>query len=158
MPSPAIPLVRQHTIRYSILKFGATSLTRHFNGYRVSYYLGFEVFTTVVMKSIIFWNMMPCSPLSFNRRFGGTYRLHLQGRRNRFSKISKQAGGKQKVTIVYYFVCVTASSVSVSTGWTTSGSISGDGGDFSLRHGVQTNSDVHSSFLRNVYRGLFPRG
>jgi hypothetical protein len=31
------------------------------------------------MKSIIFWDMTPCSPLSFNRRFGGTYRLHLQG-------------------------------------------------------------------------------
>jgi hypothetical protein len=38
------------------------------------------------MKSIIFWDMTPCSPLSFNRRFGGTYRLHLQGRRNGFSK------------------------------------------------------------------------
>jgi hypothetical protein len=35
--------------------------------------------------------MTPCSPLSFTRRFGGTYRLHLQGRRNRFSKpASKQ--------------------------------------------------------------------
>jgi hypothetical protein len=38
------------------------------------------------MKSIIFWDMTPCSPLSFNRRFGGAYRLHLQSRRNRFSK------------------------------------------------------------------------
>jgi hypothetical protein len=45
-------------------------------------------------KSIVFWDMTPCSPLSFNRRFGGTYRLHLQGRRNRFSKpASKQAAG-----------------------------------------------------------------
>jgi hypothetical protein len=35
------------------------------------------------MKSIIFWDMTPCSPLSLNLRFGGTYRLHLQGRRNR---------------------------------------------------------------------------
>jgi hypothetical protein len=52
--------------------------------------VGFEVFTVVVMKSIIFWDMMPCSPLSFNRCFGGTYLLHLQGRRNRFSKTSKQ--------------------------------------------------------------------
>jgi hypothetical protein len=42
-------------------------------------FVGFEVFTAVVMKSIIFWDMMPCSPLSFNRRFGGTYHLHLQG-------------------------------------------------------------------------------
>jgi hypothetical protein len=34
------------------------------------------------LKSIVFWDMTPCSPLSFNRRFGGTYGLHLQGRRN----------------------------------------------------------------------------
>jgi hypothetical protein len=43
------------------------------------FYVGFEVFTAVVMKSIILWDMRPCSPLSSNRRFGGTYRLHLQG-------------------------------------------------------------------------------
>jgi hypothetical protein len=30
-------------------------------------------------------DMTPCSPLSVNRRFAGTYRLHLQGRRNNFS-------------------------------------------------------------------------
>jgi hypothetical protein len=39
----------------------------------------FEVFTAVVTKSIIFWDITPCSPLSVNRRFGGTNRLHLQG-------------------------------------------------------------------------------
>jgi hypothetical protein len=39
-------------------------------------FVGFEVFTVVVMKRIIFWDMTPCSPLSLNRRFGG----------NRFSK------------------------------------------------------------------------
>jgi hypothetical protein len=33
------------------------------------------------MKSIVFWGMTPCSPFSCTRRFGGTYRLHLQGRR-----------------------------------------------------------------------------
>jgi hypothetical protein len=38
------------------------------------------------MKTIIFWDMTPCSPLSFNRRFGETNRLHLQGRRNTFRK------------------------------------------------------------------------
>jgi hypothetical protein len=43
------------------------------------------------MKSIIIWDMTPCNPFSVNRRFGGTYRLHLQGRRNKFSK---EAGGK----------------------------------------------------------------
>jgi hypothetical protein len=38
------------------------------------------------MKSIIFWDVTPCSLLSCNRRFGETYRLRLQGRRNNFSK------------------------------------------------------------------------
>jgi hypothetical protein len=33
------------------------------------------------MKSIVFWDITPCSLLKVNRRFGGTYRLHLQGRR-----------------------------------------------------------------------------
>jgi hypothetical protein len=31
----------------------------------------------------IFWDTMPCSPPKANRRFGGTYRLHLQGRISR---------------------------------------------------------------------------
>jgi hypothetical protein len=31
-------------------------------------HVGFEVFTAVVMKSIIFWDITPCSPLSVNRR------------------------------------------------------------------------------------------
>jgi hypothetical protein len=56
-------------------------------------YVGFEVFTVVVMKSIIFWDMTPCSPLSSNRRFGGTYRLHLQGRR-KVQQTNEQAGGR----------------------------------------------------------------
>jgi hypothetical protein len=31
------------------------------------------------MKSNFFWDLTQCSPLEVNRRFGGTYRLHLQG-------------------------------------------------------------------------------
>jgi hypothetical protein len=34
-------------------------------------HVGFEVLTAVVMKSTIFWDITPCSPLSANRRFGG---------------------------------------------------------------------------------------
>jgi hypothetical protein len=34
--------------------------------------VGFEVFTAVVMKSMIFWDMTPRSLLSFNRHFGGS--------------------------------------------------------------------------------------
>jgi hypothetical protein len=44
--------------------------------------VGFDVLTAVVMKSTIFWDITPCSLLSVNRRFGGTYSLHLQGALN----------------------------------------------------------------------------
>jgi hypothetical protein len=40
-----------------------------------------EILTAVVMKSAIFWDITPYSPLSINRRFGGTYSLHLQGKK-----------------------------------------------------------------------------
>jgi hypothetical protein len=40
--------------------------------------VGFQVLTTMVIKSPVFWDIMPCIPLKLNRRFGGTYRL-LQG-------------------------------------------------------------------------------
>jgi hypothetical protein len=43
--------------------------------------VGSEVLTAVVMKSSIFWDTTPCSPLKANWRFGATCRLHLQGRK-----------------------------------------------------------------------------
>jgi hypothetical protein len=42
---------------------------------------GFVVLTAVVMKCTVFWDITPGSPMKANRRFGGIYRLHLQGRR-----------------------------------------------------------------------------
>jgi hypothetical protein len=42
--------------------------------------------------SIIFWDMTPCSLLSCNRHFGGTCRLHLQGRRIISARTSRQTG------------------------------------------------------------------
>jgi hypothetical protein len=50
----------------------------------------FEVFTAVVMKRTIFLDLTPRNPLRVNRSFGGTYRFHLHGRKNKFSK--KPAG------------------------------------------------------------------
>jgi hypothetical protein len=38
----------------------------------------FEVSTAVTMIIIIFWEMTPCGSYK-NRRFGGSYRLHIQG-------------------------------------------------------------------------------
>jgi hypothetical protein len=43
-------------------------------------YLRFEVFTAGTMKNFIFWDVAPCRSC-VNRRFVGTYRLHLQGRK-----------------------------------------------------------------------------
>jgi hypothetical protein len=40
----------------------------------------FEVFTAVTTKNAVFWDVALCRSC-VNRRFGGTYRLHLQGRR-----------------------------------------------------------------------------
>jgi hypothetical protein len=42
--------------------------------------LELEALTAVVMNTI-FWDITPCSRLKVNWRFGGTYHLHLQGRR-----------------------------------------------------------------------------
>jgi hypothetical protein len=45
-------------------------------------HVGFEILTVVILKSAVFWDIMPCSPLKVNRRFGGTCRLQLQGKNN----------------------------------------------------------------------------
>jgi hypothetical protein len=42
-------------------------------------YAGFEVLTEVDMNSSFFWDITPCSPLKFSRRFGRICRLHFQG-------------------------------------------------------------------------------
>jgi hypothetical protein len=39
-----------------------------------------EVYTAVTIKNAVFWDVAPCKS-SVNRCFGGTYRLHLQGRK-----------------------------------------------------------------------------
>jgi hypothetical protein len=44
--------------------------------------VGLEVlYTPVVMKSYVVWDITPCGPLKVNRSFGGTRRPRLQGRR-----------------------------------------------------------------------------
>jgi hypothetical protein len=43
------------------------------------------------LRSSIFWDTTPCSPLKVNRRFGRTYRLHLQGRRIRRARNQRES-------------------------------------------------------------------
>jgi hypothetical protein len=45
--------------------------------------VGSEVLTAVVMKCTILWSATPCSLLKVTRRFGRTYRFHLQSEINR---------------------------------------------------------------------------
>jgi hypothetical protein len=68
------------------------------------------------MKSTILWDITPCSPLRVNRRFGGTYHLHLQGQKN---KLSKKPAWKQ--------VAISSSETSVDTQRTTRCYIPEDG-------------------------------
>jgi hypothetical protein len=51
----------------------------------------------VVMKSSIFWDITPYSPLKVNRRLGGTCRLHLQGRRINQARNKREADSKQSL-------------------------------------------------------------
>jgi hypothetical protein len=52
--------------------------------YKVSY-VGCEGFTAVTMKDAVFWDVAPYGFIIY-RHFGGTCRLHLQGRRNNASE------------------------------------------------------------------------
>jgi hypothetical protein len=54
----------------------------------------FDVLTAVVIKSSVFWDITLCSPLKFNRRFGGTCRLHFHSRRISQARNQREAGGR----------------------------------------------------------------
>jgi hypothetical protein len=51
-----------------------------------------QVLVAVVMKSSIFWDITPCRLLKVNGRFGGTCRLHLQGRRISKARNQRETG------------------------------------------------------------------
>jgi hypothetical protein len=61
---------------YSDWKIEAINSTEtSINKYHI---VGFEIFTGVVMKSSISWDIISCSPLKVNWRFRETFRLLLQ--------------------------------------------------------------------------------
>jgi hypothetical protein len=67
------------------------AISRKVNG------IEFEVLTAVVMTNFIFWDIMPCSRLKVNGRFGETCRLHIQSRRisqarNQLKKVAGNVG------------------------------------------------------------------
>jgi hypothetical protein len=50
----------------------------------------FEVYTAVTVKNTVLWDVAPCRSC-VNRRFVGTYRFHLQGRKFRERETSVPA-------------------------------------------------------------------
>jgi hypothetical protein len=88
-------------------------------------HVGSEVLTAVVMKSTILWDITPCSSLRVKRRFGGTYRLHLQGRK--ISRRRNQRESRWQVELCFY---------------------PEDGGDMFLRNVSWLSTDYTASYPR----------
>jgi hypothetical protein len=62
----------------SVCKFMLSPKTYHI--YTTASIRGTNRWLDLLLKGTILWDIKPCSPLKVNRRFGGTYQLHLQGR------------------------------------------------------------------------------
>jgi hypothetical protein len=60
-------------------------------------FVGFEVLTAVVMKSSVFCDITPLSPVNVNGHFRGICRLHLEVRRIRQARKEREAGRKQNI-------------------------------------------------------------
>jgi hypothetical protein len=53
-----------------------------------------EFLTPVTIKSSVFWDITPCSPVKVSRRFGRTYCPHLQNRRASKASSQYETGSK----------------------------------------------------------------
>jgi hypothetical protein len=75
--------LKHSQILVSVLEFTATFCIRNIEMVVCEYNrdVEFEILTAVVMKSSIFWDITPCSPLKVNRHFGRTCRIYFKGRR-----------------------------------------------------------------------------
>jgi hypothetical protein len=58
--------------------------------------------TYAELKSTVLWDITPCSPSKVDRRFGGKYRLHLQGRR--IDRARNQVASRARGTRRYIFI------------------------------------------------------
>jgi hypothetical protein len=62
------------------------------------------------LKSSIFWDITPCSPLKVNGRFRGTCRLHFQGRRVSQARKQREAELSLLTAVFMLVSCVAYSS------------------------------------------------
>jgi hypothetical protein len=79
--------VVKYTVEQQIFMYNNYVEINHVKG---EHYVRFEVFTAVTIKKAVFWDVAPCRN-GVNRRFGGTYRLHLQGRKEIIRKSTREA-------------------------------------------------------------------
>jgi hypothetical protein len=66
------------------------------------------------MKSTIFWDITSCSPLKVNRRYEGTYRLHLQGKSKKWAWMQVTSRASLLVTWFVLVSCFAYSTTSVT--------------------------------------------
>jgi hypothetical protein len=85
-------------IRFNALSWQTTSFLLNRPYQALKTILVFEVLTAVAMKSSIFWDVTPCSPLKVNRRFGRTCRLYFNGRRIRPARNKREVKRKETST------------------------------------------------------------
>jgi hypothetical protein len=59
---------------------GCINVESSYHDFAASYFIKYHGFTLISwhLKNAVFWDVAPCRSY-VNRRFGGTYRLHLQG-------------------------------------------------------------------------------
>jgi hypothetical protein len=95
---------QSHSIFCQVMSYIPHDVTVHIG----LIYVGSEFLTAVVTESSVVWDITPCSSLKVNQHFGGTCRLHLQGRiisleDSKQNKIKCKTGqqGQQTYILVY---------------------------------------------------------
>jgi hypothetical protein len=112
-------------------------------------YLGFEVFTEVVMKSSIFWDITSCSPLKVNGSFGGTCRLHLQGR-----KVSWERNQRESLSPAFTLVSCSAYSSALKMEAICSSETTGDFKRTTWRY-IQKTELFNYLFIYGSFNGAY---
>jgi hypothetical protein len=102
------------------------------------YCVGLEVLTDEIVKSSVFSDITPCSPLKANLRFGGLCRLDLQGRRISHTKKSsmKQDASSRNVGWLSTDYTVISQNIELFTTTAVRTSDSARDGDISWFHSL----------------------
>jgi hypothetical protein len=75
---------------YTVLQVGLLLTTWHDRRSTYHYNCGVAVLSNYTMKNAVFWEVTLCGSCK-NRRFGGTWRLHHQGDKNRWLSSSEMS-------------------------------------------------------------------